>query len=129
MNSWQPSTTSSASTQAPLPPQKDPEYAVAPHAANYKELGSTEAYKLLNRFRNRMASYFPFVVVSQSATLDDLVSERPFLFQAILAVSSRIPTQRTALGNELMKQLATRVVVNGERNMDLLFGTLTYAAW
>jgi len=32
-------------------------------------------------------------------------------------------------GKSIMKQLSERVFANGERNMDLLLGALTYAGW
>jgi hypothetical protein len=46
-----------------------------------------------------------------------------------MAVTTRNTPQADALGKGFLKQLAERMVVKGERNMDLLLGCLTYAAW
>lgn len=93
------------------------------------ETASHEADYLLDKFRDNMATYFPFVVVPQTMTAKQLQEQRPYLYNAILAVSNRDPTLQRALGKSVMKELAERVIVGGERNLDLLLGVLTYAGW
>jgi hypothetical protein len=84
---------------------------------------------LLSIFRDQMSSCFPFVVIPPNISAGDLRRDRPFLLDAILAVSSRNSTRQILLGKEVVKKLAERVFVNGDRNLDLLLGTLTYAGW
>ena len=84
---------------------------------------------LLSLFRVQMSPYFPFVVVPQNISAADLRRDRPFLLNAILAVSSRSSSKQKNLGNEVLRQLAEKVFVNGERNLDVLLGILTYAGW
>lgn len=91
--------------------------------------GFAEANELLNFFRDQMAPQFPFIVIPQSVSAEQLHAERPFLYLAILAISSHDCAQQRGLGSLVMKQLAERMFVNYERSLDLLLGVLTYIAW
>ena len=82
---------------------------------------------LFSRFKKKMKPCFPFLVLSPSSTAERLRQERPFLFLSIMAVACHNTTQQIQLGKKLIKQLAERLVVNTERNLDLLLGILTYA--
>jgi hypothetical protein len=72
---------------------------------------------------------FPFITISDSTLASSLREDRPSLFTAIMAVVSRNSARQRAIGKVFMKQIADRVVVGGERNMDILLGILTYGAW
>ena len=93
------------------------------------DLGSEDPDELLTIFRKDMQPGFPFLSISDSITAFDVRQDRPSLFTAIMAVVSRNSRRQRALGKVFMKQIADRVVVCVERNMDLLLGTLTYGAW
>jgi hypothetical protein len=93
------------------------------------EIGDDEANSILSIFRDEMCQAFPFIVIHDSTSAQDLRRDRPFLFLSILAVASRNGPQQLELGKSVMKQLAERMFVNGERNLDLLLGILTYAGW
>jgi hypothetical protein len=84
-----------------------------------------EEEKALTFFRDKMSPHFPFIIVRSTA--QELRRERPFLLQAILAVSSQIPSQQLVLGNEIAKTLMDMIFVKGERSLDLLLAVLTYA--
>ena len=88
-----------------------------------------EADTLLNLFRDQINPQFPFIILSQSVSAEELYLERPFLYVSILAISSRNGVQQKGLGKLIMKQLAERMFVNCERSLDLLLGVLTYAGW
>jgi hypothetical protein len=88
-----------------------------------------QANVLLNRFRDHLAPFCPFIVVPPSISAQDLNRDRPFLLKSILAVASCVSSQQVPLGKWLIKQLADRMAVNGERNLDLLLGVLTYTGW
>jgi hypothetical protein len=93
------------------------------------DLGSEDPDELLSIFRKEMQPGFPFIAISDSITAFDVCQDRPSLFTAIMAIVSRNSRRQRALGKVFMKQIADRVVVGGERNMDLLLGILTYGAW
>lgn len=93
------------------------------------DLGSEDPNILLNIFRSEMSPNFPFITLSEFTRAEDLRRDRPTLYTAILGVTTRNSQRGIALGKAFMKQLAERMMVNGERNMDLLLGALTYVAW
>jgi hypothetical protein len=93
------------------------------------EFTPDQANVLLNKFRDQKAPFFPFVVVPSSLSAQDLQRDRPFLLKSILAVTSPIPEHPLVLGKWLIRQLTERMAINGERNLDLLLGVLTYTGW
>jgi hypothetical protein len=88
-----------------------------------------EAEALIDLFRYQILPHFPFITLQQVGSAQQLYQEKPLLYIAILAISSRSSSQQKQLGQLVMKQLAERMFLNGERNLDLLLGVLTYAAW
>jgi hypothetical protein len=96
------------------------------HQPSFAEDSMVEANSFLNTFRNEMSPFFPFITLPPLITAQELRQQRPFLFLCIKAVTSRNTNQQLELGKTIMKQLAERMFVNGERNLDLLLGVLTY---
>lgn len=126
-----PTQASQAPNQRPVTPNTTPIsiYYPDPIIAENIEFSADEANGLLNRFRDHMAPFLPFLVVPPTLSAEDLNRNRPFLLKSILAVASRVPSQRLAIGKWLVMQLSTRMAVNGERSLDLLLGVLTYTGW
>jgi hypothetical protein len=88
-----------------------------------------EGAVLLERFRDESSLYFPFISVPKTTSADDFRRERPFTYLAIMAVSTIKYPQGSELGKVIIKQVAQRVFVDGERSIDLLLGVLTLAGW
>lgn len=77
-----------------------------------------------------MSSHFPFVILPADATVHSLYCERPFLLLSVLAAaSSRERKLQKVLEEELRTTLCTKVVLEGEKSLDLLQGLLVYLAW
>lgn len=76
------------------------------------------------------ASNFPFVVVDPTIGLDILRRKRPFLLLSILtyAASWNLSLQRQ-LETELKASLCKKVIMDGEKSLDLLQGLLVYLNW
>ena len=83
----------------------------------------------LQAFRTEAAN-FPFVVVDPTIPLDILRLKRPFLLLSILAFSAQwnVPLQ-SKLEMELKESLCKRVIMDGEKSLDLLQGLLVYLNW
>ncbi|RFU31464.1 hypothetical protein B7463_g4854, partial [Scytalidium lignicola] len=101
----------------------------SPDAIDKKIISLDVAGKYLQIYRTH-ASYFPFVVIHPHDTLYSLRQYKPFLLLSILTVSakSNSPHQRR-LEIELRQTLGTKVIVNGEKSLDLLQGLLVYLCW
>lgn len=73
---------------------------------------------------------FPFVVIPPTETLATLRHQSPFLLLAILGASQEDNSElQGILDAEVRNVVALRVVLQAERNMDLLLGLLVHVAW
>lgn len=92
-------------------------------------VGFEQAEDFLRFFRTK-ACNFPFVLVSPQTSLDSLRREKPFLLLSILAFSAYENYKlQQVLELEIREQLSRKVIVNGEKSMDLLQGLLLYICW
>lgn len=90
----------------------------------------SEAEMLLWTFRSDMEPLFPFVITSPYATVQDIRAEKPFLFLAILMVSCRHDQARqTAIAQKIREITSYAVLIEGERNLDILQSLLVYVNW
>lgn len=83
----------------------------------------------LNFFRSRMLPYFPFIDISADMTCGYLHQNRPFLLQAIHAVTTFSTQERVVQVEELKRLLFTSALLKVQSNIDLLLGLLTCLAW
>ncbi|KAL4783306.1 hypothetical protein BJX76DRAFT_368549 [Aspergillus varians] len=84
---------------------------------------------LLDLFRS-MDSYFPFVLISAGWTAASMAEERPFLLlAAVTSASSGYYHLQQALVEKSKEILSHRVVMAGEKDLDLLQGLLVHLAW
>jgi hypothetical protein len=83
----------------------------------------------LDRFRG-MASYFPFVRIPDAWNAASMAEDHPFLLlAAVAAASSEYCHLQDALIRKFKESLSQRVIINGEKDMDLLQGLLVHLAW
>ncbi|KXG52499.1 uncharacterized protein PGRI_087830 [Penicillium griseofulvum] len=95
---------------------------------DFLDIETAERY--LNTFKTKMTPHFPFVVVPPDVSIKELRQEKPFLCLAILASASfeNMSLQR-ALGDEVKKVVASRMVIGGAISFELLQGLLVFLAW
>ncbi|KAF2175720.1 hypothetical protein K469DRAFT_701519 [Zopfia rhizophila CBS 207.26] len=93
-------------------------------------LSHERAGRLLNTFRNSFAWTFPFVIIPKSATVDSLRRDTPFLFLSIMAVMTyETPSVQHILGDEFKAQIASRIICQSQKSLEILQGLLVHAAW
>jgi hypothetical protein len=85
---------------------------------------------LLDKYKKVHSTFFPFVIVEPNVDAATLRREFPTVFLAIVAtcLDSDHMLQRR-IGVEVKKVLCERVLVDNERNLDLLSGILVYLGW
>jgi hypothetical protein len=93
------------------------------------EPSEIEAEKSLEYFRTYKSRSFPFVHISSTITASHLKQERPFLWLCIMSITSRSSLQQRELGSRIREVFAQEVVVQLNRNMDLLLGILAFIGW
>lgn len=92
-------------------------------------LGPVILEHLLESFRG-MTSYFPFVRLSNACTVASMSKDRPFLLlAAVTAASSKYCHIQDALVRRFKEYLSERVIIAGEKDLDLLQGLLVHLAW
>jgi hypothetical protein len=83
----------------------------------------------LQQFRN-MTLYFPFVIIPSSVSADGLAQNNPLLLLAILAASSwEKPQLQAQLEALLRKSLTEKILLGGEKSLELLSALMTYLGW
>lgn len=89
--------------------------------------------ELLDMFRADFARQVPFITIPPHINSTSLAQERPYLYQAIITVTSSTfyhdSVYQIELGQQFLKDLTHEVVVMGKRNLDILQGLLVYITW
>ncbi len=90
-------------------------------------IATTDEYLL--RFRN-MSNYFPFVIIPSEADILSMSLDRPFLcLAALCAVTSADNILQKTLEQSFRIAILQKIMIDGERSLDLLNGLLVYLAW
>lgn len=81
--------------------------------------------RLIAYYKRNMESNFPFVILPETTPASNLELEKPFTCKtAILAAVNKDVDAALDLEDEILHDIAERVFVQGERNIDLLQGLL-----
>ncbi|KAK4064099.1 uncharacterized protein Triagg1_9255 [Trichoderma aggressivum f. europaeum] len=92
----------------------------------------------LDTFRSRMLHHFPFVHLPAHLTAEQLRMKRPFLFRAIVCVTSMSSEDKRESSLELKRVLCEMAFLQlsphrkqqqPQQTVDLLLGLLVYIAW
>ncbi|KAL1966514.1 hypothetical protein VTN77DRAFT_4436 [Rasamsonia byssochlamydoides] len=84
----------------------------------------------LSIFKTSMARHFPFVVIDDHHSAEELRLTKPFLLEVVLvAACYKGSGRQTVLGKEIIEHLSRRMLFEGEKSLDLLQGLLVYIAW
>lgn len=93
------------------------------------ELSPFEAAKILRRFRDELLPSFPFIWLKPDVTPQDLARDRPFLWLNIRAVCETSTAKMHVLGDRIRTMLANKVLVELERDTDILHGLMAQLGW
>ncbi|OKP11261.1 hypothetical protein PENSUB_3283 [Penicillium subrubescens] len=84
---------------------------------------------LLETYAKMMIPMFPFIPIPSHMSVEELRRERPFLYLNISMITSPNPARQQELSNTIKKYLADRIIMRGERSLDLLQGLLVHLTW
>lgn len=89
------------------------------------------AYELLAIFRRDMAPYCPFVLIPPDVSPRQLLTDRPFLWKAVVtAASHRSPTFQDAFGGHSFENFITELLLRGQpSSLDKLQAALVHLGW
>lgn len=83
---------------------------------------------LLN-FRIYKSKYLPFVHIPSDTNVEQLQQGRPFLWLSIMAIGSKSISQQQKLSRKIRQTIAQEMVIQSERDIDLLLGLLIFIGW
>lgn len=100
----------------------------------YPEEGATtpseqEGYVFMEVFRTRMVPLFPFIVIPDDMTSEQLRQEKPFLYLNISMVACQESVRQREISGIVKEYVAEHIVLRGEHSVDLLQGLLVHLAW
>lgn len=88
-----------------------------------------QAEQYLNTYRAHMARYLPFTHILPTTTSEELRRQSPFLWLCIMCVACGSTSQQTVLAESVKQIVAKKMVVEGEKSLDLLLGVLIFIGW
>jgi RalA-binding protein 1 len=93
-------------------------------------LSMERAVELFQRYKDHMSKHLPAVVFPPSMTIMDLRREKPYLFLAVMAAaSSETHGLQRVLQRELMELFAEKIVIVGEKNLELIQALHVAVIW
>lgn len=96
-----------------------------------KILKARAATEIFDHFTRHMAPHFPAVVFHPDTSAPEVRRTKPILFLAILSVASGIshPGIQGTLSKELMRVYADRIVLKGEKTLELIQALQVSVIW
>ncbi|KAE8036862.1 hypothetical protein FH972_009495 [Carpinus fangiana] len=93
-------------------------------------LSDQDANDLLDEYRIHLQPHFPFVVIDDGISVKEFRHAQPFLFKAVTSVAMYYDfPKQIAVTSDSLKYLGTQMLVQGEKNLDLLQGILVLVSW
>ncbi|KAK0709299.1 hypothetical protein B0T26DRAFT_678741 [Lasiosphaeria miniovina] len=88
-----------------------------------------EAEENLDKFRNTMLISMPIVYLPPSMTAKQLREQYPFLWFNIMTITCKGAARQFAMSDAILAFVAQKMVIEFDRDMDLLLGLLIYMGW
>ncbi|PNY24039.1 Transcriptional regulator WAR1, partial [Tolypocladium capitatum] len=121
-----PGTASALWPAAPVPPPGPTEGDIVDRGLITVEM----AAELFSRYKESMIRHLPAVVFAPSMSVMELRRTKPYLFLAVMAAaSSETSALQTVLHRDLLQLFAHKVVVAGEKNLELVQALHVAVIW
>ncbi|OOQ87164.1 hypothetical protein PEBR_18497 [Penicillium brasilianum] len=104
-------------------------YSATARSVDVSTPGDIEFPALLETYVKMMIPMFPFVPVPSHMTVEDLCRERPFLYLNITMIACPNPERQRELSKAVKEYIADRIIMQGQRSLDLLQGLLVHLVW
>lgn len=90
----------------------------------------SQSDRILSLFRERYIRNFPFLVLDDHITANQLYIDKPFLFRVIMLAAAPLPIPRIIkMKRNVLAYLGQHMLVEEERQLDLLQGLLICISW
>ncbi|EPE07288.1 trna processing endoribonuclease [Ophiostoma piceae UAMH 11346] len=89
-----------------------------------------EAEIMLSEYRDYMMPLFPFVIIQQYTTAEQLRCDQPTLWKAVMIAACHLDFRRQiVMGNQLVGELAAAAFLQPRRSLDTLQAVLILIGW
>jgi hypothetical protein len=83
----------------------------------------------LTKFRSLHLPHFPLIHLPPNLSVQQLEYEKPLLSLAIKTISNKAYSSQDELSRKLRQMIALKMMVDGEKSLDLLLSVLTCMTW
>lgn len=83
----------------------------------------------LSQFRDLHLPQFPFMYLPSDLTASQLQSEKPVLCMALKTIMNKAHVVQVELSRSVRELIGSKLLVDGEKSLDLLLSVLTCMAW
>jgi hypothetical protein len=102
----------------------------SPQQANFEpSVHDTLTEHELAKFRQLHLPYLPFIHLPLTLSSEQLQREKPLLAFAIKTTCNKMYSQQARMSKMMRGAIAERLMVDGEKSIDLLLTLLTCMAW
>ncbi|KAI9755793.1 MAG: hypothetical protein M4579_004156 [Chaenotheca gracillima] len=131
-------TQTSSKSPTPHAPRASPPRQIGPtpyseyaDVVDRKELTADEAARYFRKYVDEMAPHMPIVIFRPGTTASEIRRAKPILFLSILSIACGVdnPDLQHTLTKEIMKVLAEKVMVTGEKSLELIQALLVATIW
>lgn len=89
-----------------------------------------QAEIILKIYRQEFFPNFPFVAIPESVTPVELLTDKPALFRAVMLACAPLSVSRLVkMKRSVLAYLSQHIIVDGDRNLELLQALLVVLAW
>ncbi|CAG9946107.1 unnamed protein product [Clonostachys rosea f. rosea IK726] len=100
-----------------------------PQVEGSTELTIMEAESILKTFKECHLKTFPFLDLPDHLNIGSFQREQPCLWLAIRVILSRSSSEKHILDTQFRNLIGQRMLVEADRNMDMLQGLITWLSW
>ncbi|KAL1895138.1 hypothetical protein Cpir12675_003367 [Ceratocystis pirilliformis] len=94
-----------------------------------QEFTPQEEEAMFNRFRTENMKYFPFVYIPSNTSASCVKNERPFLWLAIVNVTSKITSVQTRMSKLIREVISQLIMTDQSATLDVLQGLVVFLGW
>jgi hypothetical protein len=88
-----------------------------------------ELQNILDTYRDTMCHCSPIVIIGPEVTVDQMATERPYLWLVIRMIATKKLARQLAFGEEINRMIATKLIIEGERSFDMLCALVVHVNW
>lgn len=100
-----------------------------PSVADIPPETQEELWEILNFYRDTMFHFSPIVVIGSEVTVEHMANERPYTWLVLRMICTKKLARQLAFGEEINRLIAQKLIIEGERSLDMLCALVLHVNW